>query len=85
MIPIKLFELFWDELLIANILGQMKLYSITKSKDVFVASKAEFRTFHGMIMLSGCKNLPQQKLYWSHDSDVGNNEKAPCEKMNSIK
>ena len=77
--------MFWDELLIANILGQMKLYSITKSKDVLVASKAEFRTFRGMIMLSGCNKLPQRKLYRSHDSNVGNDEKAPCEKINSSK
>ena len=83
--PIKLFELFWDELLIANILDQMKLYSVTKSKDVFVAIKAEFRTFRGMIELSGCNKLPQRRLYWSHDSDVGNDEKAPCEKINSSK
>ena len=81
MNTVELLELFWDELLIANILGQMKLYSITKSKNVFVASKAEFRTFRGMIKLSGCNKLPQQKLYWSHDSDVGNDEKAPCEKI----
>ena len=85
MNPIKLFELFWDELLIANILGHMKLYSVTKSKNVFVASKAEFLTFRGMIELSGCNKLPQRRLYWSHDSDVGNDEKAPCEKINSSK
>ena len=85
MNPIKLFELFWDELLIANILGHMKLYSVTKSKDVFMASKAEFRTFRGMIELSGCNKLPQRRLYWLHDSDVGNDEKAPCEKINSSK
>ena len=79
MNPVQLFELFWDELLIANILGQMILYSITKSKGVFVASKAEFRTFRGMIMFSGCNKLLQRKLHWRHDSDMGNDEKAPCE------
>ena len=72
MNPVELFELFWDELLIENILDQMKLYSIWKGKDVFVSSKAEFRTFLGIVMLSGYNKLPQRKLYWSHDSDVGN-------------
>ena len=85
MNPIKLFELFYNELLIANILGQTKLYSITRSKNVFVASKAESRVFRGMIMLSGCIKLPQRKSYWSHDSDVGNDEKASCEKINLSK
>ena len=70
--PGELFELFWDELLIENILDQMKLYSTRKGKDVFVASKADFCTFLGILMLSGYSKLPQRKLYWSHDSDVGN-------------
>ena len=30
---VELFELFWVELLIENILDQMKLYSICKGKD----------------------------------------------------
>ena len=85
MNPVELFELFWNELLIANILGQMKLYSIMKSKEVFVASKAEFLTFRGMIVVSGCNKLPQRKLYWSYDLDVGNDEKAPGKKINSSK
>ena len=72
MSPVELFELFWDELLVKDILDQMKLYSIWKGKDIFGADMVEFRTFLGIIILSGYNKLPQRKLYWSHDSDVGN-------------
>ena len=68
----ELFELFWDKLLIENILDRMKPYSNWKGKDVFVASKVEFRTFLGIITLSGYYKLPKRKLHWSHHSNVGN-------------
>ena len=42
MNPAELFELIWGELLIENILDPMKLYSIWKGKDVFVAGKQCF-------------------------------------------
>ena len=70
--PVELFELFWDELLIENILDQMKLYFSLKNKGMIVASKAGFCTFLGITMLSGYNKLLQRKLYWSHDSDVVN-------------
>jgi len=73
MNPVELFELFWDELLIELILEQMKLYSIWKGKETFVATAAELRTYLGIILLSGYNKLPQKKMYWSQDVDVGNN------------
>ena len=57
MNPAELFELVWGELLIENILDPMKLYSIWKGKEVFVASKAKFRTFFRIIILSGYNKL----------------------------
>ena len=73
MSPVELFELFWDETLVEDILEQIKIYSTWKGKEVVILSNAEFRTFLGIILLSGYKKLPQGKLYWSQDMDLGNN------------
>ena len=73
MSPVELFELIWDETLVEDILEQIKIYPIWKGKEVFILSNAEFRTFLGIILLSGYNKLPQRKLYWSQDMNVGNN------------
>ena len=59
-----------------------------KLNHSFSLSVADLRVFLGIVLLSGYNSLPQERLYWSNDEDVGVNlvkKKMSCNRFQEIK
>ena len=71
--PVQLFELFWGEDLIEEILRQIKLYCLFKNASDIEPSAAELRVFLGILLFSGYSSYAQRWMHWSNDPDLGSN------------
>ena len=62
--PLRLFELFFDDVLVDIIFGYTKLYSYREKVDISFETINEKICLFSSILLSGCHNLPDRKMYW---------------------
>ena len=69
--PIDLYRLFFDDRLLKLCVDSTNNYAFQKGNHHFHISKDEMQTFLGILLLSGYHTLPNERLYWSTDEDVG--------------
>ena len=65
MTPLRLFELFFDDVLVDMIVGYTKLHSHREKADIsFEITNEKIHLLLGMLLLSGCHKFPDRKMYW---------------------
>ena len=63
--PIRLLDTFFHNVLVDMIVGYTKLYSNREKTGIsFGIAHKKLRFLLSMILLSGCYELPDQKMYW---------------------
>ena len=63
--PLRLLELFFDDVLVDMIVGYTKLYSHREKANIsFETTNEKSHLFLSMLLLSGCHKLPDHKMYW---------------------
>ena len=69
--PVEIFELLFNETLQNHVVAETSRYANIDSNDVdFKLTTHDFKSFIGVLLLSGYHSLPQQKLYWERNMDV---------------
>ena len=69
--PLRLLELFFDDVLVDMIVGYTKLYSHREKKDIsFGITNEKIRLFLNMLLLSRCHKLLECKIYWETIPDT---------------
>lgn len=72
MSPVALWRMFFDELMIEEIVEQTNLYARReKNSPDFNTDASEISRFLGILLLSGYHSLPQEGHYWSNQQDLG--------------
>ncbi len=66
------FELFFDDTIIELIMHASTEYCLSKNLPDIKLSIVELRAFFGILILSGYNRLPGKPMYWSSDTDMGN-------------
>ena len=67
-----MFQQFFSEDIYSLIMSESERYARQKLHHDFFLSPVELDVFFGIILLSGYCSLPQERLYWCNDEDVGN-------------
>ena len=63
--PLRLLELFFDDVLVDMIVGYTKLYSHREKADTsFEITNEKIRLFLSMLLLTRCHNHPDRKMHW---------------------
>ena len=63
--PLRLLELFFEDVLVDMIFGYTKLNGHTEKVDIsFEITNQKIRYFLSMLLLSGCHKPPERKMYW---------------------
>ena len=70
--PHQLFELFFDEVLLSEIIRQSLLYATKKAGVNLALSVSELKVFLAILLLSGYSSVPRQRMYWECGPDVFN-------------
>ena len=70
--PYIMFQQFFSEDVCSLIMSESEKYARQKLHHDFYLSPLELNVFFGIILLSGYCSLPQERLYWCNDEDVGN-------------
>ena len=68
-----LFKLYFDEDVYSLITIESERYAKQKLNHSFLLSVADLDAILGNELLSGHISLPQKRLHWSNDEDVGEN------------
>ena len=69
--PLRLLELFFDDVLVDMIFGHTKLNSRREKADInFKIFNKKVCLFISMLLLSGCHKLPDLKMYWEATLDT---------------
>ena len=62
--PVRLPELFFDDVFVDMIVGYTKLYSHRKKADIsFKVTNEKNHLFLSILLLRGCHKLPDRKMY----------------------
>ena len=62
--PLRLLELFFDDVLVDIIFGCTKFYSHREKAGIsFDITNEKIRLFLTMLLLNGCHKLPDRKMY----------------------
>lgn len=69
--PVDIFEKFCDQSTISYIVEQTLLYATQHNRHDFSVNGDDIRTFMAILFLSGYHRLPQERMYWSGDEDLG--------------
>ncbi|XP_030753599.1 piggyBac transposable element-derived protein 2-like [Sitophilus oryzae] len=69
--PVQIFEKLFDDNVFQLMIEQSIIYSRQKNNHDFFATMEEMKIFIGILLLSGYHKLPQQRMYWSLDEDLG--------------
>ena len=67
--PSKYFELFFDDMLINNIVIETNRYASQKNVDLQVTGE-EIRCVLGVLLLSGYVSVPRRRMYWENLEDT---------------
>jgi DNA excision repair protein ERCC-6 len=70
--PASLFELFFDEDVIALIEAQTKMYAMQKGKHTFELGEGDIKLFLAILFTSGYAPLPSRRHYWEPADDIRN-------------
>jgi DNA excision repair protein ERCC-6 len=70
--PQFLFELFFDDEVIATLIANSEKYALQKGKHGFQVTAGEFRLFMAILFSSGYASLPRRRMYWELSDDVRN-------------
>ena len=69
--PLRLLELFFDDVFVDMIVGYTTLYSYREKVDIsFEITSEKTRSFLSMLLLSECHKLPDRKMYWETTPDT---------------
>ena len=69
--PLRLFELFFDDVLVDMVVGYIKLYNQREKVDISLKIINEKTSlFLSMLLLSRCHKLPDHKKYWETTPDA---------------
>ena len=69
--PLRLLELFFDDILVDMIFGFTKFYSHREKAGIsFEITNEKVRLFLSMLLLRGCHKLPDRKMYWEAAPDT---------------
>ena len=70
--PMQLFEEMFSSEMYEHIIKETLRYaSATKNDPLFSMTTAERKTFIGILLLSGYRQLPSERHYWSLEDDLG--------------
>ena len=70
--PADVFEFFFDDEVIEQIIQFSKSYAADKASHQFHVTKEEMRAFLALLLLSGYVSLPRRRMYWEKLPDVNN-------------
>ena len=70
--PTTLFEHFFDDEIILQLVKNTNKYAMQKGKHSFQTTPSEFRLFLAILFNSGYAPLPRRRLYWEPMDDVHN-------------
>lgn len=70
--PVQLFELFFSEELLQEIVNQTTNYALFKNCHSPNVSIEDLKVFLGILILSGYNNLPSKRSYWETAKDMRN-------------
>ena len=71
MTPLRLLELFFDDVLIDMIFGYTKLKGHKEKAGItFETTNKKIYLFLGMLLLSGWHELKNRKMYWEANLDT---------------
>ena len=68
--PADVFEIFFDNEVIEQIIRFSKIYAAGKGFHNFQVSMEEMRAFLALLLLSGYASLPWKRMYWEKQIDV---------------
>ena len=69
--PLRLPELFFDDVLVGMTVSYTKLYSHREKVDVsFEITSKKIRLFLNMLLLRGSQKLPEREIYWETTPDT---------------
>ena len=69
--PLKLFELFFDDVLVDMIFGYKKLNSTKEKAEIsFEITNEKIHFLLSIPLLSGCHKFPDRKMYWETNSNI---------------
>lgn len=69
--PVEVFSLYFTDEIFNKIVEFSNIYSKQQNRHDFHLTSVDLRKFIGILILSGYHSLPQQRMYWSLDSDKG--------------
>uniref|UniRef100_A0A0K0ELN5 DDE_Tnp_1_7 domain-containing protein n=1 Tax=Strongyloides stercoralis TaxID=6248 RepID=A0A0K0ELN5_STRER len=69
--PVEIYEKFLDDSTIKYIVEQTLLYAVQNNRHDFTVNEEEIRTFIAILFLSGYHQLPQERMYWCNEEDLG--------------
>lgn len=68
--PRQIFEKMFSDELVQLLCDQSILYATQKHQNFFI-EPTEMRKFLAILLLTGYHTLPQERMYWSMDDDLG--------------
>ncbi|KAK9738798.1 Transposase IS4 [Popillia japonica] len=80
--PVQIFEKLFDIKVFELLTQQTILYSRQKNNHDFFVTLEEMKKFIGILLLSGYHKLPQQRMYWLLDEDLGVEMVSKCMSRN---
>jgi hypothetical protein len=72
MICVEIFELFFTNELLEEIVRQSNYYALFKNNQSPNTSVEEMKVFLGILILSRYNNLPSKRCYWETTKDMRN-------------
>ena len=69
--PLRFLELLFNDVLVDMVVGYIKLYSHREKAGIsFEIINEKIHLFLSMLLLSGCHQLPDRKMYWEMTPDT---------------
>ncbi|XP_065315620.1 piggyBac transposable element-derived protein 2-like [Gordionus sp. m RMFG-2023] len=68
--PSDIFSLIFDEDLYSLIVEQINIYAKQMNRPNICITIQDIQRFIGILLFTGYHSLPQERLYWSNDSDI---------------
>lgn len=69
--PVEIFEQLFDTEILNHIIAETNRYAQQKNAHSFHVTAEEMKVFIGILFFTGYHELPQERLYWSLDEDLG--------------
>jgi DNA excision repair protein ERCC-6 len=82
--PVDMFELFYDDFVIDQIVDNSIKYAKTMGHHSFRLSSDKLRLFIALLLASGYVPLPRRRLYWEQKPDVHNEAFSSAMSRNSF-